>query len=161
MTPEDDKRNAVLEATRIFDETRQREVGLSLGVAYFLGMTLVTTAHPDDDTVRQELTYGILAKLEVVIPGELIENGSEEFSGDLRTVVPVSLNQREVEHIGQSVLTTPTGRQIIEAFPINPPERAIREWHRNRQLQAFLSLSDEFGKAGGKTNPEIKMAVEE
>lgn len=158
---QDDGEKALDEASSILEESRQRELEIPLGVAYWIGVTLVTTAPKDDELDKRELNTSIVSKLEQVVPRELIEKGSGEFSGDLTTTVPVSISQRELEYIGQAAISLPTGRQIIDALPIDPNDRAGLEGFRNRQLRAFLTLYGEFRRIGGKVNPEIKLAIEE
>lgn len=157
----DDNRIALDEATNILEESRQRELEIPLGTAYWVGMTLVTTAPKDDEPEKREFNTSIVSKLEQIVPEELIEKGSDEYTGDLNTVVPLTFSQREIEHIGQAALSLPSGRQIIEALPIDPNDRAELEGFRNRHLRAFLSLYNEFAKKGGKVNPVTKLAVEE
>jgi len=156
----DDGQRALNEASDILDETRQREIGLPLGVAYWVGMTLVTTSPKEDGSDKRQITSSIVSRLEQVIPQELIEMGSEDYTGDLGAVVQVPLSQRDVEHIGQAVLLLPTGRRIIDSLPIDPNDRAELEGFRNKQLRAFLFLYDEFARVGGKTNPDTKIAIE-
>lgn len=162
MTREtDDEQKTLNEVSSILEETRVRDVEIPVGVAYWIGMTLITTSPKDEDPHKQQLTSSIVSRLERVVPEELIEKGSDDYSGDLSEVVPVSLSQRDVEHIGQAALSLPTGRQIIEALSIDPNDRAEVEGYRNRQLRAFLTLSSVFTGVGGKVNPQTRSAVEQ
>lgn len=157
----DDEQRALSEASSILDETRQRVLGIPLGIAYWVGMTLVTTAPKDDEPDKRQETLDIVSRLEHVVPPELIEAGSEDYKGDLSAIVPVPLSQRDVERIGQAVLSLPTGRRIINSLPIDPNDRAELEGFRNKQLRASLFVIDEFTKIGGRVNPQTKVAIEQ
>ncbi len=157
----DDEQKALDEASSILEETRLRDVEVPLGVAYWVGMSLVTTLPKDEGDDRQEVSSKIVSKLEKVIPTELIEVGNEDYKGDLSAMTTVPLSQRDVEYIGQAVLSLPTGRRIIEALPIDPSDRAELEGFRNKQLRAFLGLYHAFARVGGRTNPNTKIAVEQ
>lgn len=156
----DDLQRALDEVSDILEETKLREVEIPLDVAYWVGMTLITTSPNDKDPDKQEVTSGIVSRLEKVVPGELIEKGSDDFSGDLGMIISIALSQRDVEHIGQAALLLPSGRQITEALPIDPNDRAELDGYRNRQLRAFLSLSSIFSNVGGKINSQTKTAIE-
>ncbi|MBI2033411.1 MAG: hypothetical protein HYT10_03060 [Candidatus Levybacteria bacterium] len=158
----DDIKRALDEVSDILEETQLREAEIPLDVAYWVGMALITTSPKDkDDTDRQQIASSIVSRLEKVVPEGLIEKGPNDFSGDLSTIVPVALSQRDMEHIGQAVLSLPSGRQIIRALPIDPSDRAELDGYRNRQLRAFLTLSSMFSEVGGKVNPQIRAAVEQ
>lgn len=157
----DDVQKALGVVSGIFEETRLREVKVPVGVAYWVGTILTTTSPKDEDPDKQQITSSIISRLEKVVPEELIENGSDDFSGVLGIVVSVALSQRDIEHIGQSALSLPSGRQIIEVLPIAPNDRAELDGYRNRQLRAFLTLSDIFSGIGGKVNQKTRASVEQ
>jgi hypothetical protein len=123
-------------------------------------MTLVTTslAFPAE---RNKTIVGLISGLEKVVPPDLIDQGVDDFQGDLSILVDLALSRNDISFIGRSVLKLPSGRRIIESLPIDPNDRAELEGIRNQQLRAYLTLSDEFSKKGGELDLELKKQVEE
>lgn len=159
MSPEDDDRKkAVDEAAAIFEEVRRIPITIPLGTAYNLGNTLAIAAWRKED---KDLAVDILRRLEIVVPRELIEEGRDNYLGDLSIEVSVSLNYREVDFIGRTALSLPGGREIISALPIDPNDRAELDAFRNSYLHSFLILQKVFVSAGGRNNEEISRSVEE
>ncbi len=158
---QDDDKRAIDEAAQIFEEDRQITVEIPLHVAYWVGTILVTAYPKDGDTERQQLISGIVSRLEQVVPQELVEQGSEDYSGDLSRIVVVPFSSSDVDFIGQTAKSIPTGRQIIGALPIDPKDRAELDGYRNKLLRSFLSLSDAFARVGGITNPTTRKVIED
>lgn len=155
-----DAENAINVASSIIGRSIQRKIGLPLGSAYWLGVALVSTTPREVSPVKTQLRSSLIGSLEQVVPVELIENGTEGYPGDLGLRVPFSLNTCEYEFCGKTVLSLPTGREIIKALPIDPNDRAEFDANRNKQLRAFLTLHDEFSIVGGEVNPELKSSIE-
>jgi hypothetical protein len=155
-----DGERAINAAANIIERSFQRKFGLPLGSAYWLGMALTATFPLEPIPDKVKLRSSLIGRLEQVVPVELIENGTEGYPGDLGLRVPFSLNTCEYEFCGETVLSLPTGREIIKALPIDPNDRAEFDGYRNRQLGAFLTLHDEYSKAGGDVDPKLKESVE-
>ncbi len=155
-----DGERAINAAANIIERSFQRKFGLPLGSAYWLGMALTATFPLEPIPDKVKLRSSLIGRLEQVVPVELIENGTEGYPGDLGLRVPFSLNTCEYEFCGETVLSLPTGREIIKALPIDPNDRAEFDANRNKQLRAFLTLHDEFSIVGGEVNPELKRSIE-
>jgi hypothetical protein len=148
------------EVSRILKAGRKYPLRVPLATAYWTGMTLVTTslAFPAE---RNKTIVGLISGLEKVVPPDLIDQGVDDFQGDLSILVDLALSRNDISFIGRSVLKLPSGRRIIESLPIDPNDRAELEGIRNQQLRAYLTLSDEFSKKGGELDLELKKQVEE
>jgi hypothetical protein len=152
---------ALQEASETLQQTQLREVAVPLDVAYWVGMTLVTTSpRYRDDLERSELNSQLVARLEEVIPPALIQHTEEHFEGDLAEIVSLAFSQRDMDFIGNATIALPSGRQILDELSFDPMDRAELDGYRNKQLRAFLTISHVFTQQGGVVNPETIEAVE-
>lgn len=159
---QDDPTKAIEAAEAILNETRVAVVGIPLGVAYDLGSALaIDTASTDKGGKYHKTAVGVLGKFETVVPEDLINAGREGYTGDLTAEVQLPLSFRDVEFLGQAISKLPTGKEIVEALPLNPRDRAELDGFRNRFMHSFLTLLDAYQNVGGKVNRETRRTMEE
>ncbi len=156
-----DQKEAVDEASAIVEEARIITVTIPLGDVYNLGNAVAMAAAAEREEGNKGLARDILRKLETVVPKELIQEGRDVYSEDLSVEVPISVSYNEIEFIGQTVLASPGGREIITSLPIDRNDRAELDGFRNSFLTSFLILHKTFVEAGGKNNEIIMRGIEE
>jgi hypothetical protein len=148
------------EVSKILKNGQKYPLKIPLATAYWSGITLVITTLTTPGE-RDSTMTSLITALQKVVPQKLIEEGPDDYKGDLASLVDFAISRNDLDIVGKSVLKSLTGRQIVDALPLDPNDRAELDGMRNRQLRAYLTLDQEFTKSGGQTDHDLKNQVEE
>lgn len=152
---EGDPKDAIEKAESIIRESRQISFHASLRILYHLGTALAFREASLDEIGEESPQAVILRKFAEVVPEGLIEFGPEDFHGDMKEELPISLNDQEIGIIAEAVFALPDGSEIVREYNLDPKGIGVLNSHRKRYVQSFLSLLQTFTQNGGPDHPEL------